>query len=149
VVSLKVFFPEFYKEKRFYLYLAMIILTFPVTLRAVLDFVTYNNENFSAKINDDNGNLITYQWVFFVFTQVTPILAQMGSFVFGFMRHSQLQQKKKESQEEDKPDEATVDSSINLLADDKDGSSSSEDNAFSYQELSSRYFDPPIEFYTG
>jgi len=75
----------------------MIILTFPVTLRAVLDFVTYNNENFSAKINDDNGNLIAYQWVFFVFTQVTPILAQMGSFVFGFMRHSQLQQKKKGS----------------------------------------------------
>ena len=75
VVSLKVFFPEFYLEKRLYLWLAMIILTFPLTLRAALDYSTYANQSFSSKINDDSDDLITYQWVFFVFTQLTPILA--------------------------------------------------------------------------
>ena len=76
----------------------------------------------------------------------------MGSFVFGFMRHTQMQQHKKESKESNKLDGVTENdhnSSINVFVDDKDGSSSSEDNDSQYQELSSRFFDPPIKFFSG
>jgi membrane protein DedA with SNARE-associated domain len=69
------------------LWLAIILLTVPIILRAFLDAM--NNLNSWEKLVERNEvTITTYNLVFFLFGSYIPIVSQTASLIFGFLRYN-------------------------------------------------------------
>ena len=91
LMSLKNYFNEFYEEQKYLLWSAMLILTLPLSFRAILDYSLEKSTKMYNFVTNNNTNFVIYQWSFFILTTYTPILAQMSALVFGFMRHRKME----------------------------------------------------------
>jgi len=75
LMSLKNYFNEFYEEQKYLLWSAMLILTLPLSFRAILDYSLEKSTKMYNFVINNNTNFIIYQWCFFILTTYTPILA--------------------------------------------------------------------------
>ena len=86
---LRLYFPEFFDQFGCQLWFANIILTFPLTFRAIFDAL-----NFSDSWNDfweaSYYRLAGFNILIFAFGTYLPIIAQISSLIFGFVRHKQV-----------------------------------------------------------
>lgn len=75
LMSLKNYFNEFYEEQKYLLWSAMLILTLPLSFRAILDYSLEKSTKMYNFVINNNTNFVIYQWSFFILTTYTPILA--------------------------------------------------------------------------
>lgn len=62
---------------------ATILMTLPLSFRAIFDFARINND--SDKVTTEWRTAL-YNFVFFLLTTYLPIVFQIGTLVFGFVR---------------------------------------------------------------
>ena len=86
--ALKRYFPQFYKNYRCLLWAACFSLTIPLFLRALVNLSERVSAKFQAWfINPDN---VAYSWtLYLLLSTYIPIITQMSSLVFGFLRTRQ------------------------------------------------------------
>ena len=84
-LSLKSFFPHFYMSFRCFLWTACLCLSIPLFLRFVIDALRAFSEDFESWYIDADHFYITNTG-FLVLTTYVPILTQMSSLVFGYLR---------------------------------------------------------------
>ena len=91
IKSLKINFPKFYNEYRHILIIATVLLAVPLFFRAVFNGIKLCFPRFMKYVDEPNytRNAI-YNMIFFSLTTYLPILSQMMSLVFGFLRHKQV-----------------------------------------------------------
>jgi len=75
--------------------MANICLTLPLTFRAFFDAMRYDTKwadfwNISGNGTPSQYKLATYNEVLFIFATYIPILFQISSLVFGFVRHKKV-----------------------------------------------------------
>ena len=75
---------------------ATFLLTVPLTFRAIFNFIKIVSPEFYNYILEDPGRNALYNFFFFVFSTYLPIIGQITSLVFGFVRHRQQQNLRKE-----------------------------------------------------
>ena len=85
-LSLKWHFPNFYTQYRCLLWLATILLTCPLFIRAVKDHLYYHNEAFGVYFDD---HFVIDNTVYALLSTVLPITTQTCSLIFGFMRQQE------------------------------------------------------------
>ena len=128
VLQIKKNFPQLHNGYRCYLWAAVIVLTLPLLLRSLTNIAWRYWWTWPA---DEFGEAL-YNAIFSIITDYIPIVCQIASLVFGFVRKKQVKiVKKKEmtrSQISD-DDSNTIISDINTNVGDES------------------YFDPPIENY--
>ena len=94
LTKLKRHAPAFYGEHRCLMIWATILLTVPLTFRAVFDFIKLVKPEFLTWVNEDYTRNAVYNFFFFLLTTYLPIMGQIMSLVFGFVRHRQGKMKK-------------------------------------------------------
>jgi cytochrome c biogenesis protein CcdA len=85
IFALKKNFFQFYKEYRCLLWTATILITIPLSFRAIFDF-TRIDHNPTNDIVDKEWSKALEDSYFFILTTYLPIVFQIGSLVFGFVR---------------------------------------------------------------
>ena len=86
-LSLRKSFPSFYQSFRCFLWTACIFLTIPLFFRAMINFATNMSDDFNTWYEtSDEGFLFNITYYLILSTYI-PIITQMGSLVFGFLRH--------------------------------------------------------------
>ena len=85
-LSLKWHFPEFYKQYKCLLWLATILLTCPLFIRASKDFLYVHNDAFA---NYWDIHFVMDNTVYALLSTVLPIITQTCSLIFGFMRQQE------------------------------------------------------------
>ena len=73
------------------MWLALLALSVPLSIRSILDFSldSWNPET--------EGGAAAYNMMLFFFTDLIPIIFQIGSLVFGFIRNKQVKLHQKKS----------------------------------------------------
>lgn len=135
--ALKENFREFYDVYRKLLWAATLVLTIPLPLRTLFDLLK-EWEWWNTLTNTGDGAVSVYNFFFFLFTTYLPIIFQVSTLVFGFVRNKQgkifdEEQKKRLQNGEIKDDDSQSNLSDNVSANGSDGS----------------FFDPPIEHFNG
>ena len=87
ISKLKSNFPLFYKEFRCIMITATCLLTLPLTFRAIFDGVKLGSPDFMNWVDDNYKRNAIYNFFFFLLTTYLPIVGQIMSLVFGFLRH--------------------------------------------------------------
>ena len=85
--KLKRDFELFYKELRVVLLVATFLLTVPLTFRALFDGIKLVNPDLMEQFNDSYLKNSIYNLVFYLLTTYLPVIGQITSLVFGFVRH--------------------------------------------------------------
>lgn len=85
--KLKQNFKLFYDEFRNEMLIATCMLTVPLTFRAIFDGIKIVMPTFMLWINDSFIRNSIYNFFFFILTTYLPIIGQITSLVFGFVRH--------------------------------------------------------------
>ena len=86
--SLKKYFPHFYNSFKCFLWAACVFLTIPLFLRAIIDMLKTTSTEFSKWYND----LDNFAWTntcYLVVSTYIPIVTQMSSLIFGYLRKRQ------------------------------------------------------------
>ena len=86
LTKLKRHFSKFYEEHRCLMITATILLTVPLTFRAVFDGIKVVSPKFMDWVNEDYERNALYNFFFFILTTYLPIMGQIMSLVFGFVR---------------------------------------------------------------
>ena len=97
LTKLKRHVPAFYGEHRCLMIWATILLTVPLTFRAVFDFIKLVKPEFLTWVDEDYTRNALYNFFFFLLTTYLPIMGQIMSLVFGFVRHQQGKMKKQKT----------------------------------------------------
>ena len=85
LLSLKSHFPNFYYSHRCFLWLACLLLTFPLFLRSGINLAQDISENFrNWFINSDHWMISNT--LYLILSTYIPLLSQVGSLIFGFLR---------------------------------------------------------------
>ena len=87
-LALKHYFPHFYISFRCFLWTACFCLAIPLFLRFFIDALRAFSPSFTEWYNSPDTNYIT-NTAFLVLTTYVPILTQMSSLVFGYLRKKQ------------------------------------------------------------
>jgi hypothetical protein len=82
---LKRFYKGFYKDFGCYLWMANILLTFPLLFRAVFDWLRAD-ERWTDFWFMNERRIASYNILFFAFSSLIPMVMQIGSLIFGFVR---------------------------------------------------------------
>ena len=89
--KLKKFYKGFYKQFRCNLWTANILMTVPLTFRAIFDGLTFNKDFFNYWFGDANYyRIAVYNTLIFVIATLIPMLMQIFSLIFGFVRTKQV-----------------------------------------------------------
>ena len=83
---LRIYFKDFFEKFGGMLWFANIMLTLPLSFRAVFDAL-YHNETWSKFWNENYYTVANYNALLFFFGSYVPMLMQIFSLVFGFVRH--------------------------------------------------------------
>jgi uncharacterized membrane protein len=89
LTKLKRHFPKFYCQYRRLMITATVLLTVPLTFRAVFDGIKIISPDFMAWVDLNYTRNAIYNFFFFLLTTYLPITGQIMSLVFGFVRHRQ------------------------------------------------------------
>ena len=94
---LRLYFKDFFNEFGCNLWMANILLTLPLGFRAFFDAMRYDTAwadfwQLSDVAQDDINmyRLATYNVLLFIFGTYIPMLFQISSLVFGFVRHKKV-----------------------------------------------------------
>jgi ABC-type sulfate transport system permease component len=89
VIQLRRNFPEFYAQYFCLLITAMTLLSAPLFFRTVLDQLQ-KIKKFEEYFNSQGGRRIAiYNASFFLIANYIPVICQMGTLIFGFVRQKQ------------------------------------------------------------
>ena len=88
--ALKTNFPKFYIQYRHILIIATVLLAVPLFFRAVFDGIKLCFPSFMNYVDSNYTRNALYNMIFFTLTTYLPILSQITSLVFGFLRHKQV-----------------------------------------------------------
>lgn len=75
------------------MWVANVLLTLPLTFRAVFDALSFDekwNDFWTGKNGANYYRLASYNMVIFFFATYVPMLMQIASLIFGFVRHKQV-----------------------------------------------------------
>jgi len=89
IVRLKKYFRDFYKEFGCQLWTANVLLTLPLTFRAITDAAN-ESEKFQALYYKNWYTLSIYNMILFILATYIPMLTQISSLIFGFVRHKKV-----------------------------------------------------------
>ena len=87
LTKLKRHFPMFFGEHRCLMITATVLLTVPLTFRAVFDGIKVISPSFIIWVDENYTRNAIYNFCFFLLTTYLPIIGQIMSLVFGFVRH--------------------------------------------------------------
>ena len=133
-LALKKYFPNFYDNFSCVLWLACLLLTLPLLFRAIINFSLNRSTSFS---NWWSSNFVATQTIYLILTTYIPIVSQMSSLIFGYLRNKQ--EKMSNNQHV-----------VGMTGGSPDDTESEYTNHLyqSYAASENRgYFDPPIENY--
>ena len=85
LLSLKSHFPNFYYSHRCFLWLACLLLTFPLFLRSAINLAQDISENFRNWFIDSDHWMVS-NTLYLTLSTYIPLLSQVGSLIFGFLR---------------------------------------------------------------
>jgi len=89
--SLKMYFKDFYKEFGCQLWLANVLLTFPLTFRAIFDAAMLNDAFNYFWLGESNYYKIAiYNMILITFATYIPMVMQIASLIFGFVRYKKV-----------------------------------------------------------
>lgn len=91
VLTLRKQIPKLYEEYCGVFWLATIILSLPLTFRAIFDALISKNEKFENYFFKTYKRATSYSISFFFLTTYIPIASQITSLVFGFVRRHKAQ----------------------------------------------------------
>ena len=91
--KLKHHFKRFYAEFRKLMLTATILLTAPLTFRAIFDGIKLISPTFMTWVDANMTRNAIYNFIFFLLTTYLPIMGQIMSLVFGYVRHRQSKAK--------------------------------------------------------
>ena len=86
LLRLKRYFKDFYDQFGFRLWVANIFLTLPLTFRGIFDALG-TNESWNRFWNHDFYKLAIYNVLVITFSTYLPMVLQISSLIFGFVRH--------------------------------------------------------------
>ena len=132
LLRLKKHFPKLYGQFGCHLWTALILLSVPLTLRGILDLF-----HIERHLDRRGYELAVYNVLFTSITTFLPIIFQISSLVFGFIRRKQsamAEEKPSEGAETADPETITLEESDHEHFDDM-------------LSETSGYFDPPVENY--
>ena len=86
---LKRYFKDFYKHFGTKLWIANVLLTFPLTFRGILDAVNLN-ENFNSFFIQNYYRITGYNIMIITLGTYLPMMLQIMSLIFGFVRNKQV-----------------------------------------------------------
>ena len=140
---LKKHFKDFYGQFGCYLWTANILLAVPLMLRVISDILKVNND-WQNLLHDDTLRIAIYNLIFFCLTTYLPIVSQITSLVFGFVRHKQVQMFGRRNTDRDgvnrSPGEGREPEDDDNIYEEDVSDLNVSDNGIGY-------FDPPIENY--
>jgi len=95
ICALQSSFPDFLKQFKCLMWTTTILISLPLSIRSIIDFSNLSTnldgpEHFWASL---------YNFLFFLFTTYLPILFQICTLVFGFVRRKQAKQRKRTESE--------------------------------------------------
>ena len=92
ICRLKIYYKDFYKDFGCQLWTANILMTLPLTFRAVFDALTFDKkwENFWFGEDSNYFYYASYNVGFFLIATYIPMLMQIWSLIFGFMRNKKV-----------------------------------------------------------
>lgn len=92
ICRLKTYYKDFYKDFGCQLWTANILMTLPLTFRALFDAMTFDDkwENFWFGGDSNFYYYASYNVGFFFFANYIPMLMQIWSLIFGFMRNKKV-----------------------------------------------------------
>lgn len=89
--NLRLYFKGFYSQFGCNLWVANVLLTLPLTFRAVFDGLKTNDKWFNFWLADANYYRVAgYNLILFTFGTYMPMMMQMASLIFGFVRNKQV-----------------------------------------------------------
>lgn len=83
MVRLRRYFYAFYDAFSCKLYLSIFALSLPMICRGAIDAYRYYDSDFDKRIKDDER---LYRVCFYVFADFIPVVLQLASLVFGYIR---------------------------------------------------------------
>ena len=88
---IRLYFKGFYKEFGCQLWTANVLLTLPLTFRAIFDALRYDSawENYWI-LSENYYRLCGYNLLLFTFGTYIPMMMQIASLIFGFVRHKKV-----------------------------------------------------------
>jgi len=84
--NLQTYYPKFYEEYKKYLWGATLFLAIPLLIRVIFDLAA-KNETWGDIITGSENSMAIYNLSFFTLTTYLPIVSQITSLVFGFVRN--------------------------------------------------------------
>ena len=91
LTRLKRYYKGFYKEYGCYLWAANILLTFPLTFRAIFDALRLSDSWSDYWFKGSNYyKSVFYNVILFIFATYIPMIMQIASLIFGFVRNKQV-----------------------------------------------------------
>ena len=81
---LRLYFVDFYKETGCKLWTANILLTLPLTFRAVFDGLNFN-DSWYTYWGENSNKLAGYNLLLIFFATYVPMLFQISTLIFGFV----------------------------------------------------------------
>jgi hypothetical protein len=88
---LRRYYKGFYKQFGCYLWMANVLLTFPLMFRALFDALAADETWYQYWIGSNNFYRATgYNFLLFFFATYIPMLMQISSLIFGFVRRKQV-----------------------------------------------------------
>ena len=87
---LKRYFKDFYKNFGCRLWLANVFLTFPLFFRAIFDALRFYNKWYDYWSEGNDYKVAIYNLIIITFGTYLPMIMQIFSLIFGFVRHKQV-----------------------------------------------------------
>ena len=88
---LKQYYKDFYLEFGCYLWMTNYLLTFPLLFRALFDRLRTNDDWYNFWILSNNYYRVAgYNIIIFTFASFLPMVMQIGSLIFGFLRSKKV-----------------------------------------------------------
>ena len=86
LLRLRRYFRDFYEQFGFRLWVANIFLTLPLTFRGIFDALK-SNKSWNSFWESDEYTMATYNVLIMTFSTYLPMVLQISSLIFGFVRH--------------------------------------------------------------
>ena len=88
---LRHYFKDFYRQFGCSLWVANVVLTIPLTFRAIFDALSMDDSWYNYWIGEGNYyRLAGYNMLLFTFGTYIPMLTQISTLIFGFVRQKQV-----------------------------------------------------------
>ena len=82
---LRIYFKGFFKDYGCYLWIANVLLTIPLIIRAIFDALLFDDDWLAYWLNGADKVAI-YNLIFLTLVNYVPMLLQISSLIFGFVR---------------------------------------------------------------